>query len=289
MVAAVWGSTVVVMKSAFETLPALTVVSIRLMLTALALLLAFPRLLRMTRAEATPGIGLGLLLAAGLVTQTLGLTLIAPSTSGFLTATYVVVTALITAVVLKHRQPVTIWLAVAATVAGVTVLASGHGGESADLVGGTALTLLSAVIYAVHIVVLSRVARPATAARITLLQALTGGAVGVALWPFVGEAPPPDPVLWAQLGYLGIVCGALALLLQSWAQSHLAAIPAAIIMCSEPVWAAALSVGFGFETFTAAMVIGGSLVVGALLLTVIGPRSDPERSEALAHSPQEVL
>ena len=74
------------------------------------------------------------------------------------------------------------------------------------------------------------------------------------------------------LNHLGIICGAVALLLQSWGQSHVPATPAAVIMCTEPLWAAVFAVGFGFEPFTVTMAVGGSLVMAALLLAVLPRR-----------------
>ena len=79
--AVAWGSTVVVTKSAFATMSPLGVVALRLILTGITLALLFPRHLRMPVREAATGAGLGLLLFAGLATQTLGLRLIAPSTT----------------------------------------------------------------------------------------------------------------------------------------------------------------------------------------------------------------
>ena len=273
LVAAVaWGSTVVVTKSAFATLSPLGVVALRLILTGVTLALMFPRHLRMPPHEALTGAGLGLLLFAGLATQTLGLRLIAPSTTGFLTATYVVFTALITAVVLRQRQPAATWAAVLLTVAGISVLALGHDGGSSNFAVGGSLTLLSAAIYAVHIVLLGRRVTRRNVIHLTLAQAGAGTAVSLVLWVALREPLPSDPVTWAQLLYLGIICGAVALLLQSWGQSHVPATPAAVIMCTEPLWAAVFAVGFGFEPFTATMAVGGSLVMGALLLAVLPRR-----------------
>ena len=273
LVAAVaWGSTVVVTKSAFATLSPLGVVSLRLILTGITLALMFPHRLRMPLREAATGAGLGLLLLAGLATQTLGLQLIAPSTTGFLTATYVVFTALITAVFLRQRQPVATWVAVGLTVAGISVLALGHDGGSSNFVVGAALTLLSAAIYAVHIVLLGRHVTRRNVIHLTLAQAGSGAAASLVIWALLREPLPSDAVTWAQLLYLGIVCGAVALLLQSWGQSHVAATPAAVIMCTEPLWAAVFAVGFGFEPFTATMAVGGSLVMAALLLAVLPRR-----------------
>lgn len=270
--AVAWGSTVVVTKSAFAALSPLGVVALRLILTGFTIAVMFPRRLRMRFADAVAGGGLGLLLFAGLATQTLGLRLIAPSTTGFLTATYVVFTALITAVFLRQRQSAATWTAVVVTVAGISVLAAGYDGAATDFAGGAALTLLSAAIYAAHIVLLGRRVTRLNVTQLTVAQALGGAAVSLVLWPFLGEPLPTDAVTWTQLLYLGIVCGAVALLLQSWGQSHVTATPAAVIMCTEPLWAAVFAVGFGFEPVTATMVTGGSLVIGALLLAVLPGR-----------------
>ena len=43
--------------------------------------------------------------------------------------------------------------------------------------------------------------------------------------------------------YLAVVAGALTMLLQTWAQAHLEASRAAVIMAMEPVWAAGFAVG----------------------------------------------
>lgn len=273
LAAVAWGSTVVVTKSAFATMSPLGVVAIRLFLTGVTLALMFPHRLRMPLREAAVGAGLGLLLFAGLATQTLGLQLIAPSTTGFLTATYVIFTALISAVFLRQRQPAATWVAVLLTVAGITVLALGHDGESTNFAVGASLTLLSAVLYAVHIVLLGRRVTRNTVVQLTVAQAGAGVAVSVALWPLLREPLPTDPVTWAQLLYLGIICGAVALLLQSWGQSHVPATPAAVIMCTEPLWAAVFAVGLGVEPLTVTMLAGGSLVLGALLLAVLPRRS----------------
>lgn len=273
LVAAVaWGSTVVVTKSAFATLSPLGIVSLRLILTGITLALMFAHRLRMPLREAATGAGLGLLLLAGLALQTLGLQLIAPSTTGFLTATYVVFTALITAVILRQRQPAATWVAVGLTVAGISVLALGQDGGSIDFAVGAALTLSSAVIYAVHIVLLGRYVTRRNVIHLTLAQAAGGAVASLVMWAVLRQPLPSDPVTWAQVLYLGIICGAVALLLQSWGQSHVAATPAAVIMCTEPLWAAVFAVGLGFEPLTVTMVAGGSLVMAALLLAVLPRR-----------------
>jgi drug/metabolite transporter (DMT)-like permease len=77
---------------------------------------------------------------------------------------------------------------------------------------------------------------------------------------------------WAAVVYMAIVCGALALLAQTWAQAHLPPTRAAIVMTMEPVFAAAFAVSLGGEVFTSRMLIGGGLVLAAMYLVELSPR-----------------
>lgn len=267
LAAAAWGSTVVVAKSAFALISPLNLTVARLALAGLVLLVVFLPHLRMPGPVARRGAVLGLVFAAGITLQNVGLEHTPASLSGFVTASYVVFTAIISAVLLRQRQPPATWVAVGLTIIGITVLAAGHAGGEAGFGLGAALTLLGAVCFAFHIVALGRWVRPDNVRQLTLMQALSGLAVAVLIAPFSGLELPRDPTLMAQLLYLGIFCGAVTLFLQSWAQSHVPATPSAVIMCSEPVWAASFAIGFGLEGFTATVLLGGALVVTALLLT----------------------
>lgn len=266
-----WGSTVVVAKSAFESISAMNLLVVRLFLTGAVLLAVFSTRLRMPRGIALRGLVLGALFTAGIGAQIIGLQYTPPSLSGFVTASYVVFTAIISAVLLRQRQPTTTWLAVGLTIVGIVVLAGGASTGEAQFGFGAALTLFGAVMFAFHIVLLGRWVRPGNVQQLTVMQALVGMVVAMVVVPFTNFDVPQDPVLWGQLLYLGIFCGAVTLFLQSWAQSHVAATPSAVIMCTEPVWSAALAIGFGLESLSAHIVVGGSLVVASLLL-VVWPR-----------------
>ena len=65
--------------------------------------------------------------------------------------------------------------------------------------------------------------------------------------------------------------GALALIGQTWAQAHLPPTRSAIIMSMEPVFAAFFAVILGGETLTWRMIVGGSLVVAAMVIVEILP------------------
>ena len=75
---------------------------------------------------------------------------------------------------------------------------------------------------------------------------------------------------------MAVFAGVLALLGQTWAQAHLPAIRCAIIMSMEPVFAAFFAVLLGGESMTSRMLVGGALVLTAMLVVEIGPRRGTE-------------
>ena len=69
---------------------------------------------------------------------------------------------------------------------------------------------------------------------------------------------------------IGIVATAAAFVAWLYAQRYLSAVEAGVILSLEPVIAAAFSVFLGVEPWTAALTIGGLLVVAAMLVTELG-------------------
>jgi drug/metabolite transporter (DMT)-like permease len=83
---------------------------------------------------------------------------------------------------------------------------------------------------------------------------------------------PDRPGDWASVIYMAVVPAALALLGQTWAQAHLAPTRTAIIMTTEPVFAAFFAVMLGGEELTSRMLVGGTLVLAAMMLVEVRPR-----------------
>jgi drug/metabolite transporter (DMT)-like permease len=80
----------------------------------------------------------------------------------------------------------------------------------------------------------------------------------------------------------------VALWAQTWAQSHLPATRAAIVMTMEPVFAAFFAVALGGEPLTARMVVGGALVLAAMYVVELRGRTPPGAS-AEQDRPAELL
>ena len=75
---------------------------------------------------------------------------------------------------------------------------------------------------------------------------------------------------------MAVFAGAGAMIGQTWAQAHLPPTRAAIIMSMEPVFAALFAVLLGGESATVRMVVGGLLVLAAMLIAELAPRRKVE-------------
>jgi drug/metabolite transporter (DMT)-like permease len=71
---------------------------------------------------------------------------------------------------------------------------------------------------------------------------------------------------------MAVFAAALALAGQTWAQAHLPPTRSAIIMSMEPVFAAFFAVLLGGEALTARMLVGGAMVLTAMLVVELVPR-----------------
>ena len=98
-----------------------------------------------------------------------------------------------------------------------------------------------------------------------------------------GYALPSTAGIWSAVLYMALVSGAFAMFVQSWSQAHLSASRAAIIMSTEPAWAAFLAVVMIDEQLTWRVVVGGGIMLAAMMLVELTPRarSDPPRYEEL--------
>jgi drug/metabolite transporter (DMT)-like permease len=271
---AVWGSTFFVIHDLLTRLPVTDMLAVRFGLATVALVLIAGRRLRMSWATVRAGSVLGLLYGVAQVLQTVGLAHTAASVSGFLTGLYVVATPLLAAVLLRARVTPTVWLATGLATVGLGVL-SLHG----FTIGyGELLTVASALVYAVHILVMGRLSEPGEALTLSVVQVavITLVCLVAACWPGSGTGAglqlPTSAGDWLTVAYLGVVAGALTMVLQTWAQARVEPARAAVVMAMEPVWAAAFAVAFGGERLTVRMVTGGLAILAAMYLVELAPR-----------------
>jgi drug/metabolite transporter (DMT)-like permease len=287
-VTAVWGSTFFLIKDVLAVMPVVDFLAVRFVIAAVVMVALFWRQVRALDARAwRRGAVLGLAYGVAQLLQTWGLATTDASVSGFITGMYVVLTPVLGGLLLRHRTPATTWQAVVLATAGLAVLSL----RGLHVGTGEAVTLAAAAVYALHIIGLGAWSTQREALGLSTVQMLV--IAGVCL---LGAAPggvvmPPGGAAWAAVLYMALAAGAGALVVQTWAQAHLTATRAAIVMTSEPVFAALFAVAFGGESLGFRVLLGGALVLAAMYLVELAPRLRRRRAPVLARDdpPAEVL
>lgn len=263
VVTAVWGSTFFLIKELLHTLSPLDFLAVRFTLAALFTTAMFWRRLCGASALAWKrGLGLGCVYGIAQILQTWGLASTAASVSGFITGMYVVLTPLVLWALFRTHIRASMWAAVLLASAGLAVLSL----RGWAFGFGECLTLAGAGMYALHIVLLGRWAKDIDTFALTGMQMLSIAAICM-----IGAAPggialPQSAAVWLSMLYMALAAGLLALVLQTWAQARIPATKAAIIMTTEPVFAAVFAVTFSTEQATWRLVVGGALILVAMLL-----------------------
>jgi drug/metabolite transporter (DMT)-like permease len=272
-VTATWGSTFFLIKDLLDRVPVLDFLALRFAVATVALILIFPRALgRLSAAARRQAAVLGVLYGVAQILQTAGLASTPASVSGFITGMYVICTPLLAAPLLRHRIGRSTWAAVLLAVAGLAVLTL-----SGFSIGyGEALTLVAAVLYALHIVGLGAWSTSSDAIGMTIVQLGVISVICLVVTAPDGVVLPDRVGDWASVLYMAVFAAALALAAQTWAQAHLSPTRSAIIMSMEPVFAALFAVLLGGEDATLRMLVGGSMVLAAMLVVELAPRRKVE-------------
>ncbi len=274
---AIWGSTFFLIRDLVQVVPPVDFLAIRFGIAALLMIAVFGRaVLALPRRALCIGLALGMLYGLAQILQTVGLAFTDAAVSGFITGTYVVLTPLISAVVLRERISAPTWGAVALATVGLAVLSL----QGVAIGVGEAVTLGSAVLYALHIIGLGRYSQASQAAALSAVQMATIAVLCLAVAAPGGMTLPQTSGQWWSVLYMAVFASVGALWMQTWAQAHMSATRAAIIMTLEPVFAAYFAITLGGEQLTARMLVGGGLVLAAMYLAELWGR----RTDATLHA-----
>ncbi|TXS48767.1 DMT family transporter [Streptomyces sp. uw30] len=266
LVALVWGSSYLSAQTATAALPVLLVLFARYALSALAclgLLASRRREARgWTRDEIRTGLPLGLTQAAVLVVETYGVAHTSAANAGLIISLTIVLTPLLDRGGHRGALPPAFFAATGVCVLAVGLLMSGNGFHEPRL--GDLLMLGAALIRAGHVALVGRmtVGRAIRPLQLTTVQTLVGTALFL---PATAHDLPTlfhaDPAIWAQLGYLALLCSVFAFLAQTWAVQRTSASRASLLLGTEPVWAVAIGVALGGEHLTPLTGLGAALMV----------------------------
>lgn len=271
-VAAVWGSTFVVVADTVARYPMFAFLSWRFGIATVAFAVLFPRALkRLNRANLTAGLAAGVLLAAGYIFQTWGLAPgvgTTPARAAFITGLYVVAVPLLQAVIMRRMPRKSTILGAVLALAGLWLL-SGVGTVGAWVTGDT-LVLICALAYSFHMIALGMTDDRHDTIALTVVQLATVAVVTGAISLGVERVgPPTDPWVWASIVFTGVIASALAFMVQTWAGRTIPPSRVALILVMEPAfgglfgWAVAGNAPMA-EVAGAALMLGGMIVSEAV-------------------------
>lgn len=279
--AIIWGIGFILNKlllqEGFEQIP-LTLNAVRFSVAAVVMLAVFARKIAFSKKLFAYGAMGGLFLAFGFGLQILGLNYTTPSANGFFTTAYVLFVPFGAWMVLKKRPTATAVFGVLFAIAGLGVLNISAGAEhgSNELLGNM-LTLTGALFFAAQIVATERaVQRDKIAALdLTVLQIVfcalfTAAAAAI----FEGKHYPSVQLQlqsWWKMAIVSLLGTAFAYFSQTYAQSKLSSTETSIVLAFESPFGATLSIVLGIESFQWKVVVGGLLMVAAVVAMEILP------------------
>jgi drug/metabolite transporter (DMT)-like permease len=265
-VSAAWGLSFIVMKDAIQRQSVNNFLFTRFALAVIVMILIRPQTIKLFNKDLLQRGGLaGIFLGLGYIAQTLGLERTGAAITGFITGLYVVLTPLIASIVLKEKITKFTWLCIAVATFGLGLLSIR--GFSVGI--GEMFVLASAVLFAAHIIALSKWSSGRDVYAMTVIQ-LTMCAILAGLASAVeGYSLPPDRGVWSVVIFTAVFATAVAFIVQTWSQAHMSATKVAVILTMEVVFAALFAILLGGERLTLQTAIGGILVVVAMYLIVL--------------------
>ena len=266
VVAAIWGSAFLSMKGTLERLDVNSFLAWRFTIATLLLIAIRPSVLKKIDLPfLKKGVILGLFLSSGYIFQSFGLTLTTVSNTGFITGLYVVLTPIVAAVILRKNITLVEWFAVLVATIGLALLS--FNGFKFGI--GEFLVLISALLFALHIVGLGEWSKGLDTYALTVLQLGTCAVVTFLASFKSGFKAPPDSGVWWSIIYTAIFATALAFIVQTWAQSFIAPSTVGVILAAEVVFAAGFGIWLLNEPLTLRIALGGLLVLASMYLIIL--------------------
>jgi drug/metabolite transporter (DMT)-like permease len=275
-VAAIWGSGFVAQRLATAQLSTSYFNGGRFLVAAvLVLILALLQRGRpqVTRAEAPLMILAGGLLFSAAWLQQAGLVTTTISNASFITGMYVVLVPIILLIFWKKKVSWLSWVAVFLAALGIMLLSLQ--GEF-RLSRGDALELAGAVMWALHVILIGRLAgQGANVLWFSVIQFATCAALNFLL-AFGLEPQGAGSLItsWPVIVYSGILPIGLGFTLQIAGQKHAPAVDAAILLSTEAVFGTLFGYLFLQELLSVRQLFGCALLLAAMILAQLRPAEE---------------
>lgn len=283
---ALWGSTFALTKALTDYLSPLELITVRFLLAALCMLPLFVKpivrgVLSMNRTLLLWLLLFGMVNFFSIFLQTVGLSLIDASNSGFITSLSTLFVPVIEYFIRKKKVSSNIRIALFVAFAGVYLLSYGFSLPQAGS-WGDLLTLLCALLYGFYIIIVDIISKKIEVPFIMFTAFLITGLSGALVWLFssVNEHGnvysafstlskaliTPTPLLLLALLVIGGTV--IPYTLMGLGQKQLDAQTSALVYLLEPVFATLFALLMGLEALTPYKIAGGLLILAGQYIAI---------------------
>ena len=227
--------------------------------------------LRVDRREFRTLTALGLLFIGSSLTLYLSFHLMPAGVASTILFTYPVMTAAIMAIFFREKIKFPTVVSILLSLVGVILLYWGDGSGTLHL-GGVILVLVSALTYALYIIVVDKSPLAMSSFKINF-YVLFYCAAGMALFALLSGQPlmlPPTPRAWLWVSWLAVVPAIMALVMMVYAAKYIGSTPTAILGALEPTTAVLIGVFVFDEPFSVRLLMGIILILAAVTIVVLG-------------------
>ncbi|WAH35200.1 DMT family transporter [Alicyclobacillus dauci] len=265
LVALIWGTSYVASKDVVSTVPVLQFLFIRFSLTTILMLpLTIGAIRKADRSTWETGVVFGLFLLAIFTLETFGVAHTSAANAGFIISLFAVMVPLIDSIVYRKRPKIALFGAVVLSILG-TALLTLHGFHVNI---GDFLVLGAALCRAIQMTFTKKMTegKRMDSGAVTTIQlgvvAIGSGIVSICKHPSLVNLTPS---FWLITGYLAVFATMFAFFVQLTMIRRTSPARVAILMSSEPIFAAICSVLLLGEHISVMTMVGGICIVIAML------------------------
>ncbi len=275
IIAFIWGLSFVLAKNALADIGPFVFVGFRFMLAFFVLAAWSHRdVFKLRRSTLGSGCLLGFFLFIGYAFQTVGLKYTTSSNAGFVTGVSVVLVPIIYSLLYKKKPSLATVITVTVAALGLFLISVPLG--SIKFSHGDLIVLVGAFGFAIHIILVDYYSHQHNAIAITAVQLLVVGILCTALgWAF--ETIPSRITLNAMSAIIvtAVLSTALAFLVQNYMQKFSTPTRFAVVLTSEPVFAAMAGYIWAGERLSGTGLLGAGLILAAMLVSVLFRKKAP--------------
>jgi drug/metabolite transporter (DMT)-like permease len=265
-IVAVWGWTFVLVKDAVAIYGVIPFLAVRFAIGSACIGVFAGR--QADRRTLTTGGLIGAVLASAYLLQTLGLDCSTATNTAVITGLFIVFAPVANRILFRVKTSPLLWIAIIASLVGLALLTgAGPGGVA----GGDLFTLGCAASFGLHVALLDRYSKQFRASAFVLAQLLAATGIFTAVWLGSESFRWPPAEVWPALLVTGVVATALAFFVQTYVQQRLSAVETAMIILTEPIFAAVFGYVLHRDRLSGLQVAGGTLMVAAVFAAELFP------------------